>query len=115
MRKLLNIIVLVFASGLSALGQGKLVQSEDSFLEKLQERDSVLIGDQLRYGFRLKDVPAGTGLMLPDFSKGFYRGDSVEIARPWEADTSAVRGSKKAPKAYDIDFSVIITSFEEGK
>lgn len=115
MRKLLNIIVLAFVSGVSALGQGKLVQSEDSFLEKLQERDSVLIGDQLRYGFRLKDVPAGTGLMLPDFSKGFYRGDSVEIARPWEADTSAVRGSKKAPKAYDIVFSVIITSFEEGK
>jgi len=115
MRKLLNIIALILLSGASAFGQGRLVQSEDSFLEKLQERDSVLIGDQLRYGFHLKSVPSGAGLMLPDFSKGFMRGDSVEIVRSWVTDTSAIQGGKKSPKAYDIDCSVIITSFEEGK
>ena len=115
MRKLLNIIALILLSGASAFGQGRLVQSEDSFLEKLQERDSVLIGDQLRYGFHLKSIPSGAGLMLPDFSKGFMRGDSVEIVRSWVTDTSAIQGSKKSPKAYDIDCSVIITSFEEGK
>ena len=102
MRKLLNIIALILLSGASVFGQGRLVQSEDSFLEKLQERDSVLIGDQLRYGFHLKSVPSGAGLMLPDFSKGFMRGDSVEIARSWVTDTSAIQGSKKSPKAYDI-------------
>ena len=90
MRKLLNIIALILLSGVTALGQGNRVWSEDSFLEKLQERDSVLIGDQLRYGFHLKGVPSGAGLMLPDFSKGFFRGDSVEIARSWETDTAAV-------------------------
>ena len=115
MRKLLIIIALILMSGVSALAQGRLVQSEDSFLEKLQERDSVLIGDQLRYGFHLKSVPSGAGLMLPDFSKSFMKGDSVEIVRSWVSDTSAVHGSKKAPKAYDIDCSVIITSFEDGK
>lgn len=115
MRKLLDIIALILLSCASASGQGKLVRSEDSFLEKLQERDSVLIGDQLRYGFHLKGVPAGSGLMLPDFSNGFMRGDSVEIARSWVIDTSAVRGRKKSPEAYDFDCSVLITSFEEGK
>ena len=104
---------------LSLYGQtgfkGIRISSDDSFLEQLQPRDSVLIGDQLRYGFHLKDVPQGTGFMLADYSKGFMVGDSVEIVRPWVADTIKVHGRKKEPKSYDIDFSVIVTSFEEGK
>ena len=59
MRKLLNIILLTIISGTVALGQGKLVRSEDSFLIQLQERDSVLIGDQLRYGFHIKNLSVG--------------------------------------------------------
>ena len=107
----------VFASFAQVPGdamKGMLIQSGDSFLEQLQERDSVLIGDQLRYGFHLKDVSEGTGFMPADFSKGFMRGDSVEVVGPWKADTVKIHGSKKGPRSYDIDFSVIITSFEEG-
>ena len=115
MRKLLNIILLTIISGTVALGQGKLVRSEDSFLIQLQERDSVLIGDQLRYGFHIKNLPVGVGVMLPDFSQGFMPGDSVEIVRSWEMDTLKTYGPKKSPKSRDIDFSVVITSFEEGK
>ena len=115
MRKLLNIIALTLLPGTFALGQGKLVRSEDSFLEKLQERDSVLIGDQLRYGFHLKGVTPETGLMLPDFSKGFMRGDSVEIVKTWTIDTLGAAGSKKHPTSRDLDISLVITSFEEGK
>ena len=113
MRKLLNIILLTIISGTVALGQGKLVRSEDSFLIQLQERDSVLIGDQLRYGFHIKNLPVGVGVMLPDFSQGFMPGDSVEIVRSWEMDTLKTYGPKKSPKSRDIDFSVVITSFEE--
>ena len=93
---------------------GIVIESEDSFLEQFQERDSVLIGDQLRYGLHLKDVPAGTVLLPADYSKGFMRGDSVEIVRPWVADTVGVHGKKGGPKSHDIDLSIIITSFEEG-
>ena len=114
MRKLLIIIASVFVSFISAHGQGKVAQPEDSFLEQLQERDSVLIGDQLRYGFHLKEVPSGTVMMLTDFSKGFMPGDSVEIVRPWVADTLKTYGSRKAPSGHDIDLSLVITSFEEG-
>jgi len=63
---------------LSSLAQG-LKEVQGSFLEPLQQRDSILVADQLRYGFHLKGVTPETGLMLPDFSKGFMRGDSVEI------------------------------------
>ena len=93
-------------------GKGMLIRSEDSFLEPLQKRDSALIGDQFRYGFHLKDVAEGTRFALPDFSKGFM--DSVEIVLPFMVDTVKVQGKKNEPKSYDIDVSMIITSFDEG-
>ncbi len=115
MRKLLGVILLSILSGFFAAGQGRLPAIDGAFLEKLQERDSVLIGDQLRYGFHLQGVPVGTGLLLPDYSKGFAPGDSVEIVHSWTADTVKVGGSKRHPTSHDIDFSLLITSFEEGK
>lgn len=115
MRKLLGVILLSILSGFFAAGQGRLPAIDGAFLEKLQERDSVLIGDQLRYGFHLQGVPVGTGLLLPDYSKGFAPGDSVEIVSSWTADTVKVNGSKRHPTSHDIDFSLVITSFEEGK
>ena len=39
----------------------------NAFLEPLQPRDSILVGDQLRYGFQLTDVAEGTPLLLPEF------------------------------------------------
>ena len=92
--------------------EGILIRSEDSFLEPLQKRDTALIGDQFRYGFHLKDVAEGTRFALPDFSKGFM--DSIEIVSHFKVDTVAVHGKKNEPKSYDIDVSMIITSFDEG-
>ena len=118
MRRLLAVYSSIVICSLSAWaqepGRGMLVQSDDSFLEQLQERDSVLIGDQLRYGFHLKDVPQGTILVPADFSKGFMPGDSVMIVRPWVADTVKVHGKKGGTQSHDIDVSLVITSFEEG-
>lgn len=108
------VIVSAAASGqVAPRGKGMLIRSEDSFLEPLQKRDTALIGDQFRYGFHLKDVAEGTRFALPDFSKGFM--DSVEIVRPFRADTVRVQGRGNGPKSYDIDVSMIITSFEEGQ
>ena len=39
-------------------GHKGIVPAGDAFLEQLQKRDSVLIADQLRYGFRLENVKA---------------------------------------------------------
>ena len=80
---------------------GQVVDVEGSFLEPLQKRDSVLIGDQFRYGFHLKDVPEGTGLGLADISKGLR--DSIVVVCPWIADTVKVHGGRKESKSYDID------------
>lgn len=82
----------------------------DAFLEQLQKRDSVLIADQLRYGFRLDDVPAGTSLMLPDYSKGFR--DSVMVLSPWSVDTLKVT---KKTSMMNLEGSVILTAFDEGE
>lgn len=85
-----------------------------AFLEQLQPRDSVLIADQLAYGFELDGVKDGTSLLLPDYSKGFCEG--VEVVSPWILDTVKVqKGRKKAPSVMDIRGSVRITSFDEGK
>lgn len=111
MRRLSFILTLVcLLAPLSATGQ--IVDMEGSFLEPLQQRDSVLIGDQLRYGFHLKGVPEGTGFGLADLSKGLR--DSIVVVQPWAADTVKVYGGRKDPKTYDIDVYIVITSFDEG-
>ena len=108
------VMISLAASGQRApQGKGMLIRSEDSFLEPLQKRDTALIGDQFRYGFHLKDVAEGTRFALPDFSKGFM--DSVEIVMPFSVDTVKTYGRKNDPKSYDIDVSMVITSFEEGR
>ncbi len=120
MKRLIHWMSLLGAALVSAVAsaqgtptdKGTLIRSEDSFLEPLQKRDTALIGDQFRYGFHLKEVAEGTRFALPDFSKGFM--DSVEIVSPLKADTVRVQGGKNGPKLYDIDMSMVVTSFDEG-
>ena len=93
---------------------GTVTGLEGSFLLPLQERDSVLIADQLRYGFRLEDVKEGTGFAFPDYSKGFR--DSVEVVSPWKLDTLDFRkGRKGEPGVFTLEGSIVITSFDEGR
>lgn len=89
------------------------IEMEGLFLNPLQERDSVLIADQLEYGFVLNGVGEGTGLSLPDYSRGFCEG--VEVVENWKLDTLAFRkGRKGAPASMDLKASIRITSFDEG-
>ena len=84
-----------------------------SFLRPLGQRDSVLVADQLMYGFRLDGVQEGTGFAFPDYSKGFR--DSVEVISPWILDTlDFKKGKKGAPGTFSLEGSVVITSFDEG-
>lgn len=88
---------------------------EGSFLQQLQQRDSVLIADQLRYGFRLDKVQDKTGLSLPDYSEEEFTKD-WEVVESWTLDTLKVYKAKKdAPASYDIQASIVVTTFEEGE
>lgn len=90
------------------------IDMDGVFLDPLQQRDSVLIADQLEYGFSLKGVEEGTDFGFPDYSKGFCEG--VEVVSPWKIDTLEVhKGRKGSPSLMDIKASVTVTSFEEGE
>jgi len=96
-----------------AVPAGKVIPVNGAFLTPLQERDSVLIADQLLYGFELKGVREGTRFILPELpEKQDYR---LMYLSPWIVDTVKVSKSRKGePKLLDIKGSVLITSFEEG-
>lgn len=81
----------------------------DSFLNRLQPRDSILIADQLEYGFTLNGVEEGTGFMLPDFRS--ISNDTLTLVRDWQIDTLKYH---KKDKTRDIKASVIIAPFEPG-
>lgn len=86
---------------------------QGSFLTPLLQRDSVLIADQLLYGFSLENVPEGTALAFPDWSKGFCEG--VEVLTPWQVDTVAVTKARKGqPARMELKAGVIVTSFDGG-
>lgn len=86
---------------------------EGQFLRKLQQRDSVLVGDQMDYGFRMKRVPDGTRLVLPEWEESVV--DGVEVVLPWTVDTLKVyRPRKGGIRRSDLEARIRITSFDEG-
>lgn len=92
---------------------GRSIQMGEAFLLPLQERDSVLIADQLLYGFELKQVEDGTRFAFPEW-KNDERG-GVQAISPWMVDTVKVKKQKKGmPDLLDIKGSLLITSFDEG-
>lgn len=85
---------------------------EESFLEPLQKRDSVLIGDQFRFGYRLKGVAEGTRIIPDEFGDEIC--EDLEILRTWKTDTIRVTESKDGTRSFDLESYMIVTSFEEG-
>ena len=92
---------------------GKVIPMQGAFLQQLLERDSVLVADQLLYGFDLKQVREGTQLVFPELPKEQdYR---MMYLSPWRLDTVKVTRQKKGlPRLLDLKGSVVISSFEEG-
>lgn len=95
------LILLILASLLDQVPAGK------AFLEQLQQRDSILIADQLEYGFVLEDVEEGTELSLQDFSE--VSNDTLTLVRNWKIDTLKQRKGK-----LDLRGSITVAAFEEG-
>ncbi len=97
---------------LSSRAQG-LKEADGSFLEPLQQRDSILVADQLRYGFTLDDVAEGTLFRMQDYSKAF--GDTLIVVRNWKIDTlKTVRTGRKGPARYRLSGDVVLAPFEAG-
>lgn len=113
MRKALIYILLIVAS-VTLSAQGTVVPVKGAFLKQLQERDSVLVADQLLYGFRLDGVAEGTQLVLPELPE--EQDMRLMYLTPWVMDTLKVTKAKEEgkPALLDLAGSVLITSFEEG-
>ena len=95
---LLVLFVQIPASSLFAEADGEPV------FRNLQGRDSVLIGDQIRYGLRFS-VEDGSILRIPDFPAV----DGVEIISGFKLDTL-----KSRKGMLDMEGSVVLTSFDSG-
>ncbi len=93
--------------------KGRVIPSGEAFLQPLQERDSVLIADQLLYGFELEGVEEGTLIGLPGLPE--KQNDTLMILGSWTIDTLKVTKAKKgAPGKLDLRGSIRIAPFEEG-
>ena len=99
-----------------------IVPAGDAALEQLQKRDSILIADQLRYGFTITGAGGKTNIALPDIAAA--SNDTLTVLGNWQIDT-LVRGkavhSKNAKarkkllqKEFDLHASIILVPFEEG-
>lgn len=84
----------------------------DAFLEPLQQRDSILVGDQLRYGVVLEDVAEDTPLALPEFQ--LEKNAPLEILGSWQLDSTRVSKRKESPARYRIKASLLVTAFDGG-
>ena len=113
MRKLsIAALVAVLLAPSVSRAQG-LKEVEGSFLEPLQQRDSILVADQLRYGFTLEGVVEGTQLRMQDYSKAF--GDTLVVVRNWQVDTlKTIREGRKGPVRYNLRGDVVLAPFEAG-
>ena len=84
----------------------------DAFLRQHQKRDSILVADQLSYGFALKDVKPGTSLAMMDFEE--VCNDALVLVRGWQVDT--VSTAKELKKGIvNLEASVVLAPFEEGE
>ncbi|MCQ2153779.1 MAG: hypothetical protein MJY44_04325 [Bacteroidales bacterium] len=91
------------------------IPSGESSLTQVTERDSVLIADQLEYGFRLDSLRAGTVISLPDWSSVAH--DTIALVRTWQARPLKVRGRKTGRgdnRIFSVRGYVVLAPFEEG-
>lgn len=82
------------------------IHQDGEFLRQIQPRDSILIGDQLEYGFRLEGVEKGTLFAYPQLEDGV-----IELIQDW---TQTETDREDRPRLMDVEASIRIAAFEEG-
>ena len=99
----------------------EIIPAGQAYLKPLQQRDSILIADQIEYGFQLDTVASGTVIALPDFSE--VSNDTLTLVRNWKADTllagksvsgPALRRAQQKGKPLGLRASIVVAPFEEG-
>lgn len=98
-----------------------IVPGGKAYMTPLQQRNSILIADQLEYGFQVDTVDKAAVFALPDFEKA--SNDTLTLVRGWKVDTLAA-GKPVTGKAlrrwigkgrpYGMRASIILAPFEEG-
>lgn len=86
-----------------------IIPSGEAYLRQLQQRDSVLVADQVEYGFALEGIKNGTSVALQDLSE--LSNDTLVLVRNWQFDTLNVNKKKQL---MDLRGSVVLAPFEEG-
>lgn len=86
-----------------------IIPSGEAYLKQLQQRDSVLVADQVEYGFALEGIKNGTSVALQDLSE--LSNDTLVLVRNWQFDTLNVNKKKQL---MDLRGSVVLAPFEEG-
>ena len=117
MRKAFMYIMLIVVAAALSSCEGKDTEHAAgvrAFLQQLQERDSVLIADQLLYGFELDGVEEGTRLVPDEIADSLDK--SILCLTPWILDTVKVRAtSGQQSKSLDMKGYMLISPFEEGE
>lgn len=123
MRNALKYVVLVLMATIGISARAQLVRVDTSsfpspnwihvdgeFMNQVQSRDSILIGDQIEYGFQLDGVEEGTVyqcLRLLD--------PNLEVVEEWKIDTlNVVQRKAGTPRLMDIRMAMKMAAFEEG-
>lgn len=110
----MSVAVLMLLSFAAIAQKGEIVYQKGAFLKQLQERDSILIADQVLYGFVLKGVEDGTMFAFPQVKDTLMEG--VEIVGGWQLDTLKVTNRKNgAADQMDLQGGIVVTSFDEGQ
>lgn len=90
----------------------EVIPAGQAFLKPLQQRDSVLIADQFKYGFKLEDTKDVEGLTLQDFSQ--ICNDTLVLVRGWQTDTVSTKKQLKEG-IIDVEWWITVAPFEEGR
>lgn len=99
----MRLLTVILAAAMEFLPAGK------AFLNQLQPRDSILVGDQLEYGFELDSLAPGTSIALPDFSPA--SNDTLTLVRNWKIDTL---GRVRRGGLAKVRAAVVLAPFEAG-
>lgn len=88
------------------------IHTQGAFVEG-PKRDSILVGDHIRYGVTIKDVKEGTPLALPEIKPEDR--EIIDIIGSWQLDSVRVSAKKETPARYDIRASITLTPYWGGK
>ena len=113
MKLVRTLIPLLLTVSALAGAEGLRKEGGETFLEPLQKRDSILVADQLRYGFALENIEEGTPLVLPQLK--MEKDAPLEILGQWQVDSVRVSRRKETPARYNIKASLLLTTWTGGR